>query len=201
MIRTLHNFKSSEVMYQLGVLAQELHDKQSDGENTYAVIDAFVSKFERIPKEAINYPEIQGFLAYHLADLIIWFRKHSDHQLWNVSQYDQKTRQSLIKLGDILKALDYPRYSNSASCFAWLLATIEAGAQSPRDSLLDNHNQTHTTSSDPANEPERKGSANIQAEDLQAGELQAADLQTGELHAGELQAGELQAGDLKVEEL
>ncbi|KAF5874351.1 uncharacterized protein Bfra_004357 [Botrytis fragariae] len=196
--RTLHNLNSTEVIYQLGALGMELHNKQSDGKNTHAIVDAFVSKFEGISEEAINYPEVQGFLAYHLSGLIMWFKNNPDHQVWNVALYDQKTRQSLKKLSDILKSLQYPRYSNSASCFAWLLNTIDSEGQNPSDSLSDNHNQAHTTSSDPANEPERRLSADIQAGESQAGESQARESQAESLQAGDLQAGDLQAGDLQA---
>ncbi|TGO28249.1 hypothetical protein BPAE_0030g00350 [Botrytis paeoniae] len=184
--RTLHKFRSAEFVYQVAALAQDLHNNQSNGEKTYALIEAIVSKFEGIPEEAINYQEIQGFLASNFSSIIRWFKKNPDHQVWNVARYDQKTRQSLKKLGAILKSLDYPRYSTSASCFAWQLATIESEEQSPSDSLSDNHNQTYTTSSDPANEPERMLSADIQVGESQVGESQDEGLQAEDLQAGEL---------------
>ncbi|TGO38477.1 hypothetical protein BHYA_0074g00250 [Botrytis hyacinthi] len=177
--RTLHKFRSAEFIFEVLALHYDLHSNQSNGEKTSATIDKIVSKFKGISEEAINYQEFKGFFAYHFTCIISWFKTNREHQVWTFARYDQKTRQSLIKLGAILKSLDCPDYSASAACFLWQIDTIKAEEQSLRESLSGNYNQTHTASSDPANEPERMLSA-----DIQAGESQAEESQDGELQDG-----------------
>ncbi|TGO52756.1 hypothetical protein BCON_0135g00050 [Botryotinia convoluta] len=189
--RTLHKFDSAKFLYHMVKLRRELHDNQSNGEETCAIIEAVVSNFEGIPEEAINYQEVIGFFSFNFLSLISWIKSNPDHQVWNVARYDQKTRQSLTRLGAILKSLDYPRISIDVNWFAWQVTIIESEEQSPSDSLSDNHNQTHTGSSNPANEPEHMLSA-----DIQAGESQAGESQVGESQAEGLQAEDLQAGVL-----
>lgn len=56
----------------------------------------------------------------------------------------------------------------------WQIGILEAEGQSPSRPLSDNHNQTHTASSDSANEPEL---------------LFLADIQVGESHSEKPYAG------------
>ena len=93
--RALQNFRSVKFLVQMANLRRELEDSESDGKNTYVIIDAVVSNFEGISKEAINYPEFMGFFALNFSSLINWIKIYSGHQVWNVAKYDQKTLQSL----------------------------------------------------------------------------------------------------------
>ncbi|TEY83144.1 hypothetical protein BOTCAL_0025g00030 [Botryotinia calthae] len=174
--RALQKFKSAEFLEQIVNLRRELEDSESNGENTYAVIEAVVSNFKGISEEAINYPEVRGFFVFNFSSLINWIKIYSDHQVWNVARYDQKTLQSLTKLGAIMNSIHYSPISASVNWFVWQVNIIESERLSPSDSLPDNHSQTHTSSSEPVNEPECMLSA-----DIQAGELQAEDPQVREL--------------------
>ncbi|KAF7944567.1 uncharacterized protein EAE97_005200 [Botrytis byssoidea] len=177
--RTLHNFNSGGFVSALIALHIGLRDNQSNGENTYAIIDRLVSKFEGIPKEATKYQEINGFLNYHFMYLFSWFQENREHQVWTVARYDEKTRQSLKKLGAILKSIELRHYRHSVALFAWQIDTIEAEEPSPGEALSNDHNQTHAASSDPTNEPERMLSGETQAGESRVEESQHGELQDG----------------------
>ncbi|TGO08260.1 hypothetical protein BTUL_0217g00040 [Botrytis tulipae] len=177
--RTLHNFQSSGFLREVIALHMDLRDNQSNGENTYAIIDRLVSKFEGIPEEAIKYQEIHGFLTYHFMLVFIWFKENREHQVWTVARYDEKTRQSLKKLGAILKSLELRHCSHSVACFAWQIDTIEAEEPSLGEALSNDHNQTRTAPSVPTNEPGR-----ILSGETQVGESRVEESQDGELQDG-----------------
>ncbi|KAF7956825.1 hypothetical protein EAE96_004151 [Botrytis aclada] len=198
--RTLHKFQSAELVNRIGDLGQVLHNYQSNGEITYAIINEIVSKFEGVSEEALNYQEVQGFLAFHFSSIISWFKNYPDHQVWYVARHDQKTMQSLKELSVVLKLLHNPRVSRGANWFAWQIAIIESEEQDPSDSLPENENQTQTSPSNTANGPERMPSADIQDGESYAGELQDGEPQDEELQARESQAGEPQAGELQDKE-
>ncbi|KAF7901212.1 hypothetical protein EAF00_003433 [Botryotinia globosa] len=177
--RTLHNFQSSGFISEVIALQIELRDNQSNGENTYAIIDRLVSRFEGIPKEAIKYQEIKGFLNYHFMFVFSWFQDKREHQVWTVARYDEKTRQSLKKLGAILKSLELRHYTHSVACFAWQIDTIEAEEPIPGEAFSRDHNQTHTAPSGPTNGPERMLSGETQVEESRVEESRDGELQDG----------------------
>ncbi|TGO58641.1 hypothetical protein BOTNAR_0177g00030 [Botryotinia narcissicola] len=91
----LYNFHSAGFISEVIALHIDLRDNQSNGENTHAIIDRLVSKYEGIPEEAIKYQEINGFLTYYFMFLFSWFQENREHQVWTVARHDEKTRQSL----------------------------------------------------------------------------------------------------------
>ncbi|CCD52946.1 hypothetical protein ACHAPC_006709 [Botrytis cinerea] len=179
--RALQNFRSVKFLVQMANLRRELEDSESDGKNTYVIIDAVVSNFEGISKEAINYPEFMGFFALNFSSLINWIKIYSGHQVWNVAKYDQKTLQSLTKLGAIMKSLNCSPISTSVSWLVWQISIIGSERPSHSDSLPDNRSQTHTSSSKLVYEPEHMLPAESQAEDSQAEDSQDENSQVGEL--------------------
>lgn len=96
--RALHKFHSAKFICDIVALSHELHDRQSNGENTYVILDKIASEFVVIPEEAIQYEEVRGFLCYHFGNVMRWFQMNPEHQVWTVARYDQKTKQSLYVL-------------------------------------------------------------------------------------------------------
>lgn len=105
--RALHKFHSAKFICEIGALSHELHDRQSNGENTYVILDKIASEFAVIPEEAIQYEEVKGLLCYHFANVMRWFQMNPEHQVWTVARYDQKTKQSLYVLLIILRNFDH----------------------------------------------------------------------------------------------
>lgn len=93
--RALQKFRSATFLVQMANLRRELEDIESNGKNTYAIIEAVVSNFEGISEEAINYPEVMGFFVFNFSSLINWIKIYSSHQVWHVAKYDRKTLRSL----------------------------------------------------------------------------------------------------------